>query len=383
MNFALPDPRVFPRRPGALAASASALVEHAEAALSSGVAAIADRHERLLIEQMASCLLQDDVPAIHAACDAAPSLGVLRMLSRSAARAHVQAARVRHPTEGLQVNVFALPLIIVTGSPTPLRVPGALPNLGEVVEILRTHRALRGNQTFGLSNALAASAALALDRSPATLDWWRLSQDDNEPVDVERAPIDVVAQQEQVHLRFLLGRALAAPGIDLLDERECGPWAMPLTAALARQLGGGALSLLALPRPPREPLSALLQGRIAQREVSLQLFVSNAIRKFRQSVGEPKAVISAHRTASGGEVRLSLSNPFDERGAEGFRAELFPTDSAHTIAQAMVDLLADCRVEDVTMLADIFPDSDPTTRLPLLFRADALEASVGHALRLH
>ena len=112
----------------------------------------------------------------------------------------------------------------------------------------------------------------------------------------------------------------------------------------------------------------------------MQLFATNAIRKLRSSVGEPAAVISAHRTASGGEVRLSLSNPFDEKGAEGFQAELFATDRAQDIAVVMQDLLRECGVQSVTTLAGVFADLDPATKLPLLFRADALELAKAHAL---
>ena len=71
-------------------------------------------------------------------------------------------------------------------------------------------------------------------------------------------------------------------------------------------------------------------------------------------------MISAHRMADGsGEVRLSLSNPFDEKGAEGFRAELYATDRAQDVAVLMQDLLRECNVQSVTTLADVFPTSTP------------------------
>lgn len=382
--FSLPDPRVFRAQPSANAGpQVQALIAVVEEALAAEVAVIAEKAELRLIDRLAEQLLAGDVVPIAEALAAAPSLAALRLIARGLARAHVEAARRKHPAEGLAATVFALPVIIVAGSPSAVRVPGALPRIEEFVDLLKTHCALRGNQAFALGNALVSAAAFALERLPATLDWWRVDETVGEPLALERAPMEVAANQEQVFLRFLIGRALAAPGVDLLSERDVGPWGMPFTQAFARQLGGGTLSLLAMARPPREPLAALYQGRIAQREVSLQLFVVNALRKFRQSVGEPAAVISAHRTDTGGEVRLSLSNPFDERGAEGFRAELFPTDRAEAVATQMRALLAECRVEQVTVLADVFPDDDPVTRLPLLFRADALENASMHALRLH
>ena len=82
-----------------------------------------------------------------------------------------------------------------------------------------------------------------------------------------------------------------------------------------------------------------------------------------------------------GEVRLSLSNPFDEKGAEGFRAELTATDRAQDVAVLMQDLLRECNVQSVTTLAEVFPDIDAATRLPMLFRADALEGAADKAIR--
>jgi hypothetical protein len=122
-------------------------------------------------------------------------------------------------------------------------------------------------------------------------------------------------------------------------------------------------------------LLALQHGRAAQREVGAQLFASNAIRRFRARVGEPSAVISAHRCASafgGGELRLSLSSPFDMQQAEGFRCPLFPPDRAADVATMLLELLHDCRVSDVRVIGSAQPDKDAGTGLPLLFRADAV-----------
>jgi len=118
--------------------------------------------------------------------------------------------------------------------------------------------------------------------------------------------------------------------------------------------------------------------------VGAQLFASNAIRTLRAQVGEPVAVISAHRAAAapgGGELRLSLSSPFDPRQAEGFRCPLFATDRASDVATMLVDLLHDCRVADVRILPGVHADRDPLTGLTLLFKPDA--AAVVEQALLH
>lgn len=375
-QFHLPDPRAFPVYDGA---SANPLIDLALAALAAEQGAIQAQRESALRELMAAALASGDTGDIADALARAPSLAVQRTLARVLAVAHVQAGRAGGDA-ALPATVFAIPVVIVAANGSPVTVPGALPDSAEIVALMKAGGALRANQTLTLSNALASATVFALEQLPATLGWWSLAP--GAPVTVARSPMAVPAGQESVFLRFLVGTALAGPGVDLLTERDTGKWGMPFTQAVARQLGGGGLSLLAMPRPPQAPLAALYQGRAAQREVSLQLFATNAIRKFRAGVGEPEAVISAHRLADGGgEVRLSLSNPFDEKGAEGFRAALFATDRAQDVAVLMQDLLRECNVQSVTTLADIFPDTDPGTRLPMLFRADALEGAADKALR--
>ncbi len=112
-----------------------------------------------------------------------------------------------------------------------------------------------------------------------------------------------------------------------------------------------------------------------------QLFASNAIRKLRAATGEPSAVISVHRldgTDGGGEVRLSLSSPFDPREAEGFRCPLLPLDRVEDVVQMLAGLLADCRVNDVRVLPGVHGDRVPNTGMPLLFKAVDLPPAITH-----
>ncbi len=375
MQFHLPDPRAFPIYDGA---QPNPLIDLALASLAAELGVIQEKRDTELSEGLAALLLAGNTSEIADALMRAPSHATLRHITRMLASAHVDAGRARGDT-ALPATVFSIPVIVVAANSGPVSVPGALPNIDEITTLMKANGALRGNENFVLSNALAPASAFALEKLPASLGWW--SPATGAPIAIEKAALPVPANQESVFLRFLVGTALAGPGVDLLIANDTGKWGMPFTQAIAKQLGGGTLSLLAMPRPPRSPLAALMQGRAAQREVSLQLFATNAIRKFRASVGEPEAVISAHRTTDGGEVRLSLSNPFDEKGAEGFRAELHATDRAQDVATLMSDLLRECNVGSVTVLADVFPDIDAESKLPMLFRADALDGAAEKALR--
>jgi hypothetical protein len=124
------------------------------------------------------------------------------------------------------------------------------------------------------------------------------------------------------------------------------------------------VTVLALPRPPQRLVPAVASGRAAQRDIALQLFVGNALRRMRSRVGEPVAVLGAHCAADapgGGELRLALSSPFAPREAEGFR---YPLQRYERVADALTGistLLRDCRVADVRVAPEILPDREPVT----------------------
>ena len=231
-----------------------------------------------------------------------------------------------------------------------------------------------------MSPALVAAEAIDIARLPEIRAWQRLPEAagrfaPDAPLPARMlapAPIALTPGREGVSLRFLLGTALAKPGVDLLGDAKVGKWGIPFTQALGRELGQGRVPVLALPRAPQRLLPAVAQGRAAQREVSAQLFVSNAARKLRAAVGEPSAVISAHRAPDApgcGELRLSLSSPFEPRDAEGFRCPLYALDRAPDVVTMLVDLLRDCRITDIRVLAGIHPDRDAGTGLTLLFKS--------------
>ena len=208
---------------------------------------IQEKRDTELREHLAHLLVANNTIDISDALVRAPSLAVQRHITRLLASAHVDAGRARGDAS-LLATVFAMPVVIVAGNPTPVNIPGALPNISSIVALMKEHGALRGNQTFALSNALAASSAFALEKLPASLDWWApLPDRADSPVRVERAAMAVPANQESVFLRFIVGTALAGPGVDLMTENDTGKWGMPFTQTFAKQLGGGTLSLLALP----------------------------------------------------------------------------------------------------------------------------------------
>lgn len=364
-----------------------ALIRLAAASLDAPSASRTEEIERTLISALAGHLRADDGFGRFDLFAASPSAAIARQLWRGL----IDAWRVASsPSDGDDVvaMLFAIPVVIVSGAPSEVAASSLTGVIGEVDRLsalLRTHRALGGNLSFALAAQLVAADALDIPRLPMLLGWQRLSPGGGEAARaLHPTPMAVHPGQEGVHLRFLIGTAVGSSAVDPFAEDGAGEWALPLARELSRQLAAPGVSVLCLPRPPRPPLLALQHGRTAQREVGAQLFASNAIRRFRASVGEPSAVISAHRCAAasgGGELRLSLSSPFDARDAEGFRCPLFPSDRVDDVATMLVDLMRDCRVTDIRVVAGVHPDRDPGTGMTLLFRADAIPE--GKTVALH
>ena len=298
----IPDPRVFPDAAGV---AASPLYALAAASLAETSVARAEQIDRTVIAQLVQRLQTGDARSLAADFDAAPSVAIARHLWRRLIDAWHEASRVR-AGEHLRATLFALPVVIVAGNQTSAAiapVEGVLSDPERVAAILREHGAVGGCQTFALASTLAAAEAIQVSQWRELLRWQREALAGNgAELDLAPAPIALPAGHEAAHLRFAAGTALTAPDVDLLATADIGGWALPLARELGRQIAVPGASLLALPRAPASPPVALQQGRIVQRAVGAQLFASNAIRRLRASVGEPCAVISAHRcpTAPGG-----------------------------------------------------------------------------------
>ncbi len=366
---AIADPRPFPPHAGPSAEFFPDWQRWAEQSQQAATGQEREAADSRMRAAMIDALRSGQADAIETTFKAAATAAVYRHLWRALGAAFREVAA--GADERLVAHGFALPVVVVAAAASAMELPGVLGDAVRIVNLLQAHGALAGNRNFGIANVLAGADALGLGALPRWLAWRRAS--DHFPIvpDVRPSPIAMAAGQEGAHLRFLVGTALAAPRALLLVEQSTGAWGMPLAQELSGQLATDGVQLLALPRAPADPLDALRHGRLAQREVALQLFASSAIRKLRADFGEPSAVISAHRTDAGGELRLSLSSPFGERDAEGFRCPLYPFDNLEVVLNTIVDLLRACRIREIKSLAQVHPDRDPETGSTLLFRADA------------
>ena len=381
----LQDPRAW-----AAGAAADDAVARLHAIAKAGLDAATSRDEEASREAarraLGALLHAGDGRGLALALAAAPSLPVARYLWRLLETIEGDAAR---SAAGLSTMLFAIPVVVVAGLAQEgegARLPGVLGQRDALAALLLEHRALGGCETFALSGSLAAVDAIDLPRLPALVAGSRLGEGPEAtalpPLDLPAADLDLQGAGERVFLRFVVGVAVTAAGVDPLHDAEVGQWGMPFARMLGSGLGVQGVSVLALPRPPQRLVAALRTGRAAQREVGAQIFASNAIRKLRASVGEPTAIISAHRAPDapgGGELRVSLSSPFEPRDAEGFRCPIYPYEAVRDVAAMLVSLLADCRVSDIRVQPGVHADVGGATGLRLLFK----EAAGSDAAPLH
>jgi len=411
----LADPRLSP--PGA--SHPRAPYDDAQQAIEAATAAEADRSDARARHWLEAALAAADGGLLAKTLDRAPSPEIARHLNRLLA----DIERVAPTTAGdLRTTLFAIPIVLVvardagatgaTHDATAMALDAAAMaldatamaldatavthdatgpardadtdggTLDAIVRdasalgvILRDARAFAGCETFALSPSLVATDAIDVRALPALLARRALAPPGGDfasaALDLPPAPIRVEAGFERAHLRFIVGAILTPPHADPLAVSTIGRWGMPFARALGKTLAVPGVSLLALPRPAQGLVSAVQSGRAAQREVSAQLFASNAIRALRASFGEPTAIVSAHRAPDapgGGELRLSLSSPFAPKAAQGFRCPLYPYETVLEVGAMLASLLRDCRVSDVRFMPGVHDDVDPTTRGPLFFK---------------
>jgi len=254
----------------------------------------------------------------------------------------------------VSMRVFALPLVIVTGSPRPAVLSGTVPDIGAIAALFEQHGALGSMKNFGFSNALCAIEALEAAK-PADVHAWTHAPGMNR--ELAPIPIEITGPGEQVHLRFLVGAGIvgAAEPSFVETASNIGAWGIAVTRALAAQLAQPGVEMLPLPRPPLDLLRAAHAGRCAQLETAFNLFVSNALRRFRRAVGDPAVTISAHDDA---ELRVGFSSPFDDALREGFRWPLHALDDIGRITAVMTGLLAECRLPAASCIEQVLPALD-------------------------
>jgi hypothetical protein len=253
--------------------------------------------------------------------------------------------------ERVAARVFAIPWVIVCGGEIPTTVDCVLPDAGELARVLEQHGVFGGSRNLGLSGVLCGIDALeALAPSEVLLGWQNARVRDMPP-----APIKVVRGVQEVHVRYTLGAAIApvhAPDI-VETGAHIGAWGTPALKAMAKQLATPNVQLLPMPRQPAGLYTAIYAGRRAGLESAFNLFMSNTVRRFRSTFGDPSVTLSTHAS---GELRVTLWTPLDDAMTEGFRWPLYPADDLDDVERTIASMIRDCRLAEADTRSAVLPD---------------------------
>jgi len=317
--------------------------------------AVGDGAESALVEALRERLDRRADAEVYEALDLAPD----RLTYTRLWQGLCAAAEGREGSgDTVVTEIFALPVVIVTGARRAGRLPGVLRDVDAVGSVLQRAGALGASRSFGFSNALASLATLERLPPSTVREWQRGAAPLAAPRAIAPEPVDV-RPGEEAHLRFLLGAAVSPATAPSVAETAAhvGAWGMALARELRAQLAGPEIDVLPLARPPAGILRAAYRGRRAQLDVALNLFLSNTVRRIRTITGDPVAILSAHSLEAGaGELRISLGSPFDEGLTEGFRLPLHPLDDPARVSAELEALLEACRVTDIRRVRRLLPD---------------------------
>ena len=282
---------------------------------------------------------------------AAPSAGSYARLWQAVCAA-VEKPATEHD---LATRVFALPWVIVCGASANATLSCVLPDVPELARVLQTAGVFGPSRNVGLGSALASIETIEAILPSELLEWTR------QPGirDVPPAPIELTRGAEEVHVRLLLGAAIVPVGAPDIAETgsNIAAWGTAALKAMRAQLATPAVEVLPMPRPPAGLYSAAYAGRRAGVEAAFNLFMSNAVRRFRGIVGDPHVNVSSH---AGPELRVTLWTPLDDGLVEGFRWPLHPADDLEDIERTVATMIAECRLEEPNVAPAVLPSHSPT-----------------------
>jgi len=250
--------------------------------------------------------------------------------------------------------VFAIPIVLVAGSRTEITIPGELPRIEAVRQLLIDCNIIAADTDLHLSSRLVERDAL-LDIKPSTLLQWRNTQElpaDGLQMPLEPAPITF--KGDGVYLRYLVGTVIQRQDQPAAIQLNAAPgtWSMALSKLLGEQLANPILTLFPLPRAPQALLAALEDGRHAQQDIRFQVFASNTLRSLRDKGETPVAVLSTHEN---GELRVTLGAEKNGEEWAGFVWPLSTLDRVDLIQQMMVGLLRECHHDDIRIIPEVLP----------------------------
>ena len=253
-----------------------------------------------------------------------------------------------------EIQWFALPVVLVAGSNLPHTLPLDTPSV-ELCACLANYPHLRELiHAVWLPKLIRSSDLAAVNAGR----WFaaKQSQEAAQALAAELPQADLeIPKDQSVHVVFALGygskRIQTAFNPNLRDA------ALPLMQVWQTALTRPGLALFANPLAPATPLNALTEGSHMRTRMAMDVFAANAIRAIRLQSPRVGVVMAAQQ---GGKILFGF-NATDNAFAlanQVFTWPLSPAERIETIQQNFLDLMVECRVENIRLLHDPLTESE-------------------------
>lgn len=269
-----------------------------------------------------------------------------------AANSQVYTILLNHLTEVLnannqeQIQWFALPIILVTGSPQELKLPSHTP-INELKNVLQQNPDLLPlTQAQWLPYLITANqlANIKVDS------WYHAKQSlanaQQFAKNIPEHPF-IIPSNQSVHILYALG--YGQQNIQISLGKNLQQTALPLMQIWQQHLAHPQLTLFANPLNPNHPILAMNEATHMRLRMALDVFSANAIRSIRLHNAKVGVVMAAQQS---GQLLFGFSGTHHQNNLSNqvFTWPLSPKDNIAIIQQNFLDLMTDCQVEHIRLL---------------------------------
>ena len=310
--------------------------------------------------QLHQLLSQRQILSVSVAMSMAPDRETYAVL------ADALAATLNAAPDSGEYQWFALPVVLVCGTEQAVPLPSDAP-----VEALQKLLA-------GLDSVSALAQAQWLpqlvsgeDFAAVRTDRWYAAKQNPDLAELKLSPVPLqAAAGKSVQVVYALGYGDAAL-LPLLGQ-AWGQAALPLMQLWQQHFSQNGVTVFANPLPVATPLNALATAAPMRVRMALDVFAADALRALRLQNKTAAAVAAAQE---GGRLLFGFADADDAVSLpQTFVWQVSPRDDIALVQQDFLDLMTDCRVEDVCLLPRALPEH---AVLPNFVQARQLAAQQG------
>ncbi len=196
----------------------------------------------------------------------------------------------------IKANIFAIPLVLVTGSKTKSRLKPQV-DTEKLNKFFNENNLFLPNSDCFISGKLIDPNAISSIKYSQLYYWVRNLQQSKLwlPVSLEGSGIETL--NEGVFLRFFIGVSIDNSDSSGIDKKAIQNNLMGLMQLIGAELKTDGVTLFPIPFMPVPISSAFAVGMEYRTEVAISVAISNVVKKMREERLTPRAIISTQGEA--------------------------------------------------------------------------------------